>query len=193
MKNYEEDEHYSGNIMTRNLITELVIRLLAIWFLFRTIAALLPTLIYYKDSGLSILVNYAIFITIVCTTIIIIFFAERISKFIWMGKRTTDETIDDSVKDNILVPLISIVGLYFIIDSSAFIIHSLADVFVILPRISVGKVPYSYPIGKILYRCLCLIFGILLFTFPEKLITIRDDIKKILKREQTNYDNLEDE
>ncbi len=179
--------------MTRNLMTELVIRLLAIWFLFRTIAALLPTLIYYKDSGSSIWINYALFITIVCVTIIIIFFAKRISKIIWMDRRTTDEAIDESVKVNILIPLISIIGLYFIIDSLAFIIHSLADVFMILPRISVEKDSYLYQISRILYRCLFLIFGILLFSFPEKLITIRDSIKNIFKKDKINYDDLEDE
>ncbi len=179
--------------MTRNLVTELVIRLLAIWFLIRTIAALLPTLIYYKDNGSSVWLNYALFITLVCITILIIFFAERISKIVWMGTKTTDEVIDDSVKNNILIPLISIVGLYFIIDSLAFIIHSLADVVLILPRISAVKDSSLYQISRILYRCLFLIFGILLFSFPEKLITIRDDLKKVLKREKINYENVEDE
>ena len=172
--------------MTRNLLTELVIRLLAIWFFIKLIATLLPTLIYYKDDGKSFLVNLALFIALFCITIIFIFFAERISNLIWINSRTTDDKIDDSVKDNILVPLISIVGLYFIIDSLAFIIHSLADVFVILPRISVEKDSYLYPISRILYRCLFLIFGILLFSFPEKLITIRDDLKKILNQKGKN-------
>jgi hypothetical protein len=179
--------------MTRNLITELVIRLLAIWFFIKLIATLLPILIYYKDDGKSFLVNLALFIALFGITILIIFFAERISKLIWMDRRTTDEIIDESVKDNILVPLISIVGLYFTIDSLAFIIHSLADVFVILPRLYGKEDSYLYPISRILYQCLFLIFGILLFSFPEKLINIRDDIKKILKREKINYDNLEDE
>ena len=110
-----------------------------------------------------------------------------------MDIRTTDEIISESVTHNILVSLISIIGLYFIIDSLAYIIHSLADVFVILPRFYVEKDSYLYPISRILYQCIFLIFGIILFSFPEKLINIRDDLKKIFKREKINYENLEDE
>ena len=50
--------------MTRNLLTELVIRLLAIWFFIKLIATLLPILIYYKDDGKSFLVNLALFIAL---------------------------------------------------------------------------------------------------------------------------------
>jgi hypothetical protein len=183
--------------MTRNLLTELVIRLLAIWFFIKFIAALLPTLIYYKDDGKSFLVNLALFIALFGITILFIFFAERISNLTWLNSRTTDDRIDDSVKDNMLVPLISIVGLYFIIDSLAFIIHSLADVFVVLPSLYGKEDSHLYPLSRILYQCLFLIFGIVLFSFPEKLITIRDDLKKTLekvfKREKVNYKNIEDE
>ena len=77
----------SGDIISRNLVTELVIRLLAIWLFFRSAASLFLSLNYTIGSGLPLLINIALFIVATGIAFLIIYFAERISKLIWMDKK----------------------------------------------------------------------------------------------------------
>ncbi len=179
--------------MTRNPITELVIRLLSIWFLITCIGSLLRTIINFKDAGLTFwmyLILLSIFTTI---SILAIVFSEGISKLIWRDRKTDEEIIAPEEGKNIFMPLIAIIGLYFIITSLAMIIQELVGILVILPALSFGKEAYSYHITSMIHHLLLLFFGIIIFCFPEKLIDIRFNIRKIFKKEKIHWENIEED
>jgi hypothetical protein len=179
--------------MTRNLITELVIRLLAIWFLITCIASLLHSIVDFKNVGFSFWIYLIIFFIFTSISILAIVFSEGISKLIWIDRKIDDEIIAHGEQKNIFMPLISVIGLYFIISSLAMIIYELAYILVSLPGFSTGKEIYAYHIIILIRLSLLLFFGIIVFSFPEKLINIRINIRKIFKREKINWENLEEE
>ncbi|HEX9883815.1 MAG TPA: hypothetical protein VGA79_07605 [Desulfobaccales bacterium] len=176
--------------MTRNLLTELVIRLLGIWFLITCLNPLLHSILTSKDVSFTFWIIFFIFTSI---SILAIVFSERISKLIWIDRKIDDEIIAHGEERNIFMPLISIIGLYFIISSLAMIIQELAYILVFLPGFSAGKEIYVYNIIKLIHLFLLLFFGIIVFAFPDKLINIRFNIRKIFKREKINWENVEEE
>ena len=179
--------------MTRNLITELVIRLLGIWFLITCIGSLLRTILPFKDVGLSFWMYLILFFIFTSISILAIVFSERISKLIWIDRKIDEDIIAHGEERNIFMPLISIIGLYFIISSLAMIIQELAYILVFLPGFSTGKEIYVHNIIKLIHLFLLLFFGIIVFAFPDKLINIRFNIRKIFKREKINWENVEEE
>ena len=164
--------------MTRNLVTELVIRLLAIWFMVTGIAAILLS----SQSAKSDIMTYESVISVIAISILSICFSKNIAKIIWIDRRGTDEIIGNNETHNILVPLISIIGLYFIIDSFAYIIHNLIDIYLLLPGYFGDKTTKLYSISTLLNKFLFLVFGILVFSFPEKVLNIRNFLKEIINR-----------
>jgi len=179
--------------MTRNLITELVIRLLAIWFLIRSFGSLLRSIPLYKDGGLSFWMYIIIFFIMSGIAILIIIFSERISNLIWIDRKIDVKIITNEQDNNIIISLISIVGLYFIIDSLAMMVQELADILVLFPTIYSSKDQYLYRISRLIYHVVLLVFGIVVFSFPEELMNIRTNVRKIFKREKINWENVEEE
>jgi len=184
--------------MTRNQITELVIRLLALWFIITSIGSLLRFILPLKDVGFSFLTYIILFTILTTIAILAIKFSDRITKFIWIGRNIDEGVISGEEGNNILMSLIAIIGLYFIVGSLATIIQGLADIFMIHPRGYIEKEAYLYFISRMIYDFLLLGFGILIFCFPEKILIIRFNIKKInikriFKRRKINWENLEEE
>ena len=73
--------------MTRNPITELVIRLLAIWFLITCIGSLLQTIINFKDASLTFWMYLILLLIFTTISILAIVFSEGISKLIWRDRK----------------------------------------------------------------------------------------------------------
>jgi len=179
--------------MTRNLITELVIRLLAIWLIITSFGSLLLNIFSLKSLDSSFLLIICIFIILIILLTLTIIYSQRIAKLIW-ADRKTDEDIALYSKDNeLFFPLIAIVGMYFIITSLTTIITELARIFIMLTSTSSSKEIYLYQIGRLFYPILLLLFGIITFCFPEKIMSMRFNIRKIFKREEIHWENVEEE
>jgi hypothetical protein len=110
--------------------------------------------------------------------ILMIVFSKRIASLIWIGRYNNDEVIIKNLTNDILPSLISVLGLYFIVKSLAQVMDGLTYLGV-MPRYN-DKVNLSYHIIQLIYQVMILIIGILLFVLPEKVIRIKDNIKKFL-------------
>jgi len=183
--------------MTRNLITELVIRLLAIWFIVTSIGSLLSSIFNLKETGSSFWLFIGMFIILISLFILTIIFSQRITKLIWADRRTDDEIYLYNKKDEeTFFPLIAIIGLYFIITSLAAIVHDLASIFTMSSSAYSArelKEFYFFQITRLLYPLFLLLFGIITFCFPEKIMSFRFNIRKIFKREEIHWENVKEE
>jgi hypothetical protein len=180
--------------MTRNIITELVIRLLAIWLFINSVASLIPVFEYAKSFEEAFWTCIATFLFPITISIILIVFSAHISKIIWTG-RQDDEIIKHNEGKDTFAALISILGLYFIITSLSASIHYIIEILTILPRYGVYGVKgtiNAYSISRLIYNGIILAFGILIFSLPEGIMSIRNTISDFLSKKRINDDENEE-
>lgn len=178
--------------MTRNTITELIIRLLAIWLFISCIGSLVSGIwsINFAESSLWQYIGLILIITTI--SVLMVVFSKQFANLIWIGRPADIEVISQGIGINIFNALISIAGLYFIVTSLTSIIHHLTEVLIILPSYTLEKRAYAYSVSRITNYCITLMFGILLFAFSEKVMNIRIALREFLTKRQSTDESKEE-
>lgn len=166
--------------MTRIMITELVIRLLAIWLFINSLGSIFPIYESTRAMNPPFYAYIIIFLLPISISLLFIVFSKQIARIIWTGRQNDIEIITQKEENDTFIALISILGLYLIIYSISTIINHLSGiVMTITSHFGPGN-KYSYLISEILHNGMILAFGILLFIFPEKIMSIRISLKDFL-------------
>ncbi len=168
--------------MTRSIITELFVRVLALWLIIGQVPAIPAFYSNIGEAGFPLWMPLVGVAVILFTAIMMIIFSKEITKLIWLGRRNDDEPIVDDRKKDLLIPLIATLGLFFAV-------RALLDILYEITKFLNSVNFYSYYprhiketqdrlVFSLMANALSFILGALIFFLPEKLVNFRNEIFK---------------